>query len=456
MADFTKEIDRYLHRLFPICRSLTGEGNRESLRILQEIAPFEIFEFPSGTKVFDWTIPKEWEIRDAYIKGKRKERLIDFKDSNLHVMGYSHPVRGQMTLNELTPHLYYKEDLPCAIPYRTSYYKEDWGFCLSYEQYKSLVQDGGPFEVLIDSSFKDGSLTVGELLIEGKTQNEILISTYICHPSLANDNLSGMVLTAFLAKELLSRKNLNCSYRIIFVPETIGAIAYCAMNEKAIKEIDIGLVVTTVGGPGKFGYKQSFNEDHPINSLIEETFRESGHDFVTYPFDIHGSDERQYSSPGFRVNTATICKDKYYEYSFYHTSLDNLELVRAEYIQESLDVYLKLIDRIEVESDFSGAECEKLPEDSSFQKSYFLSRCSNCEVMLSKRGLYPEVGGGLLPGHTAQSQLDLILWLLFYCDGSWSIEQISRKIRVPVGELTQTALLLEEKGLLERLSLSCP
>ena len=235
MPDNAIEIDQFLQRLFPICRSITGEGNRETLRILQEIVPLQIKEYPSGTPVFDWIIPSEWKIRGAYIQNESKERLVDFQNSNVHVMSYSQPVRGQVTLEELKPHLYYLKDLPTAIPYRTSYYKDDWGFCLSYQQYQALEKDGGPFEVFIDSSFiDDGSLAIGEFLIQGKNKKEILISTYFCHPSLANDNLSGFLLTAFLVKELSARKNLDHSCRIIFFPETIGAISYCAMSEKAM------------------------------------------------------------------------------------------------------------------------------------------------------------------------------------------------------------------------------
>ena len=454
MTDYLDNIDNYLHKLFPICRSLTGMGNRETLQVLQEIAPLKILEYPSNTRVYDWVVPREWGIRDGYIKNSRGETIVDFRQNNLHVMGYSQPIRKQMVWEDLEPHLYCLQDLPEAIPYRTTYYKEDWGFCLTCPQYESLENDRGPFEVVIDSSFKNGSLTIGELLIKGEKPQEVLISTYICHPSLANDNLSGMVLTAFLAKELLSRKKLNRSYRIIFVPETIGAIAYCAMNEKAMRKIVAGLVVATVGGPGSLGYKQSFNKDHYINRLIEEVFIEEEHDFVTYPFDIHGSDERQYSSPGFRINTAAICKDKYYEYPGYHNSFDNLDFVKAEYIHQSLGIYLKLIDKIEKQDSLYDEKLKNTEYQSGSQKNYFLNRNPNCEVMLSRHGLYPDIGGDLLPGENNRSQLDMILWLLFFCDGSRAIEEISRYINVPLNELNMAASLLEEKGLLSRVS--CP
>ena len=452
MTDYLEKIDGFLHKLFPICRSITGEGNRETLRILREIVPLKILEYPSGTPVFDWLIPEEWEIRAGFIKNLRGELMVDFHQNNLHVMNYSRAVQGEKSFEELQPHLHYLQKLPDAIPYRTTYYNNDWGFCLTRQQYKYLAEDGGPFKIFIDTSFKKGSLTIGEILIEGKNAEEVLISTYICHPSMANDNLSGMILTAFLAKELLSRKKLNRSYRIIFVPETIGAITYCAMNEKVMKAIDLGLVVTTVGGPGKFGYKQSFNENHAINRLIEETLREAGYDFTTYPFDIHGSDERQYSSPGFRINTATICKDKYYEYSGYHNSLDNLDFVKAEHIQQSLQVYLKLIDKLEEQYNIFKTEidCEKNEPDR--REKYFISCYTNCEVMLSKHGLYPEVGGRVLPRKNNTSELDMILWLLFYCDGDRSISDISKKINISSEQLIRVAYILEEKGIMKRIN----
>ena len=452
MTDYLKIIKRYLEKLFPIHRCITGEGNRESLRILKELIPLNILEYPSGTSVYDWTIPEEWGVCDAFIKNSQGEKIVDLQQSNLHVVSYSKAIHQTMGLQELKPHLHFLQELPEAVPYRTSYYKEDWGFCLTYHQYQTLMKNGGPFEVFIDASRKTGSLTAGELLIKGKNEQEVLISTYICHPSLANDNLSGMVLTAFLAGELLSRKNLNRSYRIIFVPETIGAIAYCAMNEQSMQAIDMGLVLTTVGGPGRLGYKQSFNKNHRVNKLIEESFVELGHDFTTYPFDIHGSDERQYSSPGFRINTATVCKDKYYEYPGYHTSLDNLDLVTAESIYQSFKVYLKLIDKLELESILPKArqDTRQFSAEASGEREVYLNRYPNCEVMLSRHNLYPETGGGLLPEKNSHSDLDLILWMLYFCDGQGSIDELSREISAPLNELKRIARLLEGAGLLEK------
>ena len=283
MIDFATEIDTYLKRLFPINRSITGNGNRETLRILQEIVPIKIVEYPTGQQVYDWVIPREWNIRAAWIKNSSGEKIIDFQKSNLHVVNYSVPVHDHMKLAELNEHLHFREDLPSAIPYRTSYYNENWGFCLPYNDYKKYFNNKDTYEVFIDSELENGSLTIGELLVKGKSDKEYLISTYICHPSLANDNLSGFLMTAMLARQLLNI-DLTFSYRIIFVPETIGAISYCANNEEAMKRILAGFVVSSVGGPGRFGYRQSWQKDCFINTMVEDTFLENGiENFKIYP-----------------------------------------------------------------------------------------------------------------------------------------------------------------------------
>lgn len=432
MPDIHSEIDVLLKRLFPICRSITGDGNRETLRILREIIPLEIIEYPSGQEVFDWTIPDEWNIRDAWIKNAKGQKIIDFKSCNLHVMCYSEFINKTLSFSELKSHLFFNKELPDAVPYRTSYYKKDWAFCLSFSEFQKHFKVNESYEVFIDSEFKKGSLSVGELLLPGKSKKEFLISTYICHPSLANDNLSGVVLAAMLAKEL-SKKELNFSYRFVFCPETIGAVAYCFNNQEEMKAIDAGFVVTTVGGPGNFACKRSFNKEHYINAIVNKAFADcdiSG--FDSYPFDPHGSDERQYSSQGFRINTTSICKDKYYEYPYYHTSLDNLDFVSAEEISKTLDVYKNAIKHI-----------EKL--------AFYKSSKPNCEVMLSKHDMYPAGGGDWRPVFGGMTELDLILWLLFYCDGNMPLIKVAQILKVSEKELTVIALALENKGLLIKL-----
>jgi aminopeptidase-like protein len=429
-ATVAQEFDAYLRRLFPLCRSLTGPANRETLRILSEIAPIRVHEVPSGTRAYDWTVPDEWTIRGAWIAAPGGRRIVDFVHSNLHVVSYSEPIRRPMGFDELKQHLHRHPRLAEAIPYRTSYYRRDWGFCVTHEQYAALERLQGPFDVVIDSALKPGLLTYGECLIPGRSAQEVLLSCYICHPSMANDSLSGMLMTAFLARHLSALPNLHWSYRLVFVPETLGAIVYCSRNEAAMKRIDVGLVVTTTGGPGRFGYKQSYDAMHAVNRLIEQVFREAGEEFVTYPFDIHGSDERQYSSQGFRINCATLSKDRYYEYPQYHSSLDNLEFVTGAQLARSFKLHCRLLDKLEA-------------------RRIFRNRSPEGEVMLSRRGLYPAQGGSQEPARHAKSELDLVLWLLFLCDGRRALDDIALELEVRVDELEGPLARLVQQGLLE-------
>lgn len=424
-----KQIEHYLKKLYPLNRSITGDGNRQTLKILQEIIPLKIIEYKSRSQVYDWEIPDEWNVNEAWIKNSHGEKIIDFSNNNLHLVNYSIPFSGKINFSVLKNKLHYREDIPNAIPYRTSYYNPDWGFCISYNDYINKFSMDQEYEVFIDTTLKPGSLSVGELLIHGKSNKEILISTYICHPSMANDNLSGIILTIFLAKEL-QKKELNFSYRFIFVPETIGAISYCANNELLIKNIDIGLVITCVGGPGKFSYKKSFCSEHELNSIVEDVFNEREIDYITYPFDIHGSDERQFSSIGFRINTITISKDKYYEYPFYHTSLDNLDFVRPEYINESLNVYLNVVEKIDKNIIYKNLQ-------------------PNCESMLARHNLYPSTGGKFIPQQKL-SELDIILWILFLSDGKRSLYNISKEVETKIEIVYEIAAKLEKKRLLDR------
>jgi len=426
-----KETKDFLERLFPINRSITGNGNRQTLNILKEIIPIELLEFESSKQVFDWTIPEEWNVKNAWIKSPDGKKLIDIAECNIHLMSYSVPFSGKLSFEDLKKNLYFDEENPEEIPYRTSYYKRTWGFCISKKQYEKMSHMVGEFEVFIDSELNPkGSLTIGEFLVKGKSKEEVLVSTYLCHPSLANDNLSGVLLTALLAKEisLLSSK-LNKTYRFIWVPETIGAITYCAHNESLMKSIDVGLVVTTVGGDGQFGYKQTFNKNHYLNSLIEDVFNECSQEFVTYPFDINGSDERQYSSQGFRINTATITKDKYYEYSQYHKASDNLDFVRPENLLKSLDLYEKLLKKIDL-------------------NIIYRNNLPNCEVMLSKYNLYPGIGGAHKPNEN--TEFDIRRWLLFYCDGTKDLVDISKEIGYTIEQLSLEAEMLVKEGIMSK------
>jgi len=441
------EAGELLQRLFPLCRSLTGEGVRQTLQELRSVAAFDIDEIPSGTRCYDWEVPDEWSIREAYIATVSGERLIDFRRNNLHVVGYSTPVDAEMSFAELDPHLHTLPSLPNAIPYRTSYYRRDWGFCLTHEAYQRLDRSGR-YRVRIDSTLAPGALTYGEARLPGRSGREFLISTYCCHPSLANDNLSGVVLWTLLLRELQSRPTWH-GYRFVIVPETIGAIAYLHRNEAAMRGVEAGLVVTTVAGPGRFGFKQSFLGDHLIDRAVRRTYAEVGAEPLVYPFDINGSDERQYSSPYFRIPMATICKDKYYEYPYYHTSLDDLTFVRPENLIETLKLYLRTIGQLEADRTYR-------------------STVPHSEPMLGKRGLYPQTGGSIrqtavdresAPGEREYgasertiargNELDAMRWVMFWGDGKTSLLDIAERTGLPVGQLAEVAETLVQHGLLE-------
>jgi aminopeptidase-like protein len=403
------EISGYLHRLFPMARSITGAANRETLRMLSEISPIVSHEVPSGREVFDWTVPQEWSVREAWIADSEGHKIVSFDENALHLVGYSTSIDQTMSWEELQPHLHVHPDLPDVIPYRTSYYSSEWGFCLTHDQYAELQNLSGGLRVLIDTEHFSGSLTYGEVLIPGKSKREILISCYICHPYMANDGVSGMLLTAFLAKYISSLPSRNWSYRIIFVPETIGAITYLHENRANVGHVEAGLEITTIGGPGGFGFKKTWNSDHWLNDVIADAFHHRGIPYKEYPFDIHGADERQFSSQGFRINTGTICQDRYHEYPEYHTSADNLDLVTGAQIEAGLDMYIDVISAI-----------EKL--------DFFRNTRPHGEVMLSRHNLYPTLGGAIKPIAGEKSELSLILWLLFYLDGHTPLSKIAKTL----------------------------
>ena len=441
------EAEGLLEELFPICRSITGDGVRKTLARLAEVAEFDIKEIPSNTVCYDWVVPPEWNITAAYVKDSSGSKIIDFAENNLHLVSYSVPIRETMTYSKLEKHLHYLPEMPNAIPYRTSYYDRDWGFCLPYEQFQRLDKTAD-YEVVIDSSLTEGSMTYGEAFIQGQTNQEFLISTYCCHPSLANDNLTGPILWTLMLRELRTLQPLH-SYRFIIVPETIGAIAYLAQNEEAMKALAGAFIPTTVAGPDGFGYKQSFLGDHLIDRVVRRTYEELDLAYTEYPFDINGSDEAHYSSPYFRIPVGTICKSKYYEYDNYHTSLDNLDFVSAEFLVDSLKLYLLAIEKLEINSTFRSLN-------------------PYSEAMFGKRGLYPKLGGHIkqkavsknIPHSDRQykistdqsmygNELDAMRWLMFYGDGNTPILDISEHTKIPVRQLFETAKNLEAHGLLK-------
>lgn len=331
--------------LYPICRSITGDGVRETLEIIHRRIPLEIHEVPRGTPVFDWTVPKEWNIRDAYIKNSAGERVVDFRRSNLHVVSYSVPVNQRMRLAELREHLFSLPDRPDWIPYRTSYFKEMWAFCVSHRQLQSLQDE--EYEVCIDSSLKEGRLIYGEYLVPGATPNEVLISCHICHPSLGNDNLSGIAVSTLLAEVLAALPARQYSYRFLFIPGTIGSIAWLARNEDKVGRIRHGLVVTCVGDGGRFTYKKSRRGDAEIDRAVEIVLKHAGVPYLVEEFFPYGYDERQYCSPGFNLPVGCLMRSPHGSFPEYHTSADDLTFIRPEYLEESLIRFREVIEVLE-------------------------------------------------------------------------------------------------------------
>ena len=334
-AEIGQELYGFAVELYPICRSITGDGIRRTLALIQDRIPLQISEVPTGTEVFDWTVPKEWNIRDAYIKDACGRRVVDFQQCNLHVMNYSVPVHATMTFSELKPHLFTLPENPDWIPYRTSYYKENWGFCLSHNQ--MLALEDGTYEVCIDSSLEDGHLTYGEYYLPGRSTDEILISCHACHPSLANDNLSGLTVATSLA-QFLSGRDLRYSYRFLFIPGTIGAITWLARNRETAGRIRHGLVLTCIGDAGGFHYKKSRRGNAEIDRVAAYVLQHHSESSKILEFSPYGYDERQYCSPGFNLPVGCLMRSVWGSFPEYHTSADNLDFIRPIQLAESLRV----------------------------------------------------------------------------------------------------------------------
>ncbi len=419
-----EQMHKWAQDLFPICRSITGEGVRTTLNYLQSIIPeLTVNSIPSGTDVFDWTIPKEWNITDGYIIAPNGEKIIDFNQSNLHVMGYSMPIDKTMSLEELKSHLYDYPQLPEAIPYVTSYYSERWGFCLSTQQKNSLTD--GHYQVKINSSLTDGVLNYGEILIKGRSEQEIFISTYICHPSLANNELSGPIVTTALVNWIKANTNGYYSYRIVFVPETIGAIAYLALNKDKMKEnVVAGLVLTCIGDDRDYSYLSSRAENTLADKAAVHVLKYHVNSFKQYSFLQRGSDERQYCAPGVDLPVCSLMRTKYGEYPEYHTSFDDLTLVTPQGLQGGYDIVTKWLQVIE--------------NNNYYKVTVF------CEPQLGKRGLYPTVS-------SVNSDYDealLLTHLIAYCDGQHSLLDIAEKINISAVVLHDYANKLVNESLL--------
>jgi aminopeptidase-like protein len=416
-----ERLHRFATELYPICRSITGDGIRRTLAMIGDRIPLKVFEVPTGAAVFDWTVPKEWNIRDAYIKGSDGKRVVDFAKCNLHVLNYSTPIRRTMPLGELKQHLHTIPQNPDWIPYRTSYYKEDWGFCLSHNQ--MLALSGGDYEVCIDSSLEDGHLTYGECYLPGRSRDEVLISCHACHPSLANDNLSGLTVATFLA-ELLSARDRRYSYRFLFIPGTIGAITWLSRNRETAGRIHHGLVLTGIGDKGRFHYKKSRQGNAEIDRAAAHVLAQLSPSPEILEFSPYGYDERQYCSPGFNLAVGCLMRSVWGSYPEYHTSADNLEFIGPLELAGSLGVCGAIVDVLE------------------HNRSYVnLNPC--CEPQLGRRNLYRSTGGGEIG-----AEISARLWVLNFSDGEHSLLDIAERSGLPFASISDAADLLLQNQLL--------
>jgi len=424
--DVAQEMYQLISDLYPICRSITGDGVRETLNIIKGHIPLEVHEVPTGSEVFDWTVPKEWNIKDAYVKNSNGERIIDFGESNLHVVNYSIPIQTKVSLAELKEHLFTLPDHPDWIPYRTSYYKENWGFCLSYKQFLELKDE--KYEVCIEASLEEGHLTYGEYYLKGKSSDEVLISCHICHPSLCNDNLSGAALATFLAKHL-SPLSLRYSYRFLFIPGTIGSITWLCLNESQVSKIKHGLVVACGGDSGHSTYKKSRRGNAEIDKAVTHILKHSGQDYEILDFSPYGYDERQFCSPGFNLPVGSLTRTPHGRFPEYHTSADNLDLVRPEYLADSFSKYLAVLNVLE-------------------NNRKYLNQNPKCEPQLGKRGLYGAIGGQT-DGRVSQLAM---LWVLNLSDGQHTLLDIADRSGLEFDLIKSIADVLLEHDLLQE----CP
>jgi aminopeptidase-like protein len=410
--------------LYPICRSLTGNGVRETLRHIARHIPLDVHEVPTGTAIFDWVVPQEWNIRDAYIKNSRGERVVDFHASNLHVMGYSVPVHAKMRLAELKPKLFSLPQQPELIPFRTAYFRRDWAFSLTHRQLESLVDD--EYDVCIDSTLSDGHLTYGEYFVPGETEDEVLISTHVCHPSLANDNLSGIAVAAAMA-QILTRSSPRYSYRFLFIPAQVGSIAWLARNESNVKRIKHGLVLVAMGDEGQSTYKKSRQGNAEIDRAVVNVLQQSGEPYGVMDFWPHGNDERQFSSPGFKLPVGALMRTPCGKFAEYHTSADNLDFIKPEALENSLRKCLQIVSVLEGNRRYMNLNPKGEPQ-------------------LGRRGLYRTIGDASGGGKVKEMP---ILWVLNLSDGEHSLLDIAERSGMSFEDIRSAADALIACGLLE-------
>jgi aminopeptidase-like protein len=426
-----EQMHSLMRDLFPITRSIAGPGFRQTLdRLAVQTGPMERHRFPTGERVHDWTVPQEWELREAWIRDPQGRVVLTSAETNLHVVSHSRPVRAVMPLEELQKHLHSLPDQPEAIPYRTTYYAEGWGFCLS-ERVRSQLEPGD-YEVVIDADLRDGRVEVGEVVIEGRSSEEVLFSTYCCHPSMANNELSGPAVLAFLARRLRERGVVpRLTYRFVFAPETIGTIAYLSKaGRRLLERLMAGYVITCVGTPFPFNYKHSRREGTLADRVAEHVLAHSGYAWYGSSFYPGRSDERQYCSPGYNLPVGSLARVDWASWSEYHTSLDDLEHVRAAALEESLSVLERIVDVLEGNERLAATVLYGEPQ-------------------LGRRGLYPRVGGGW-QAERNRRQLENQMFLLNFCDGATDLLTAAERWGRPVWELREAAGNLIEHDLLRR------
>ena len=414
---------RLVEDLFPLHRAVTGPGVRATLaRVAQEI-PIEVHEVPTGTPVLDWTVPDEWSVREAWIEGPDGRRFADISHSNLHLMSYSRPVRGRFSRAELDAHLHSIPDRPHAVPFKAALFGSSWAFCIAHEDRMALVE--GDYEVCVDSTLAPGSLTYGELVLPGQTTDEVLLSTHICHPSLANDNLSGIAVLTELARRLANRSRLF-TYRVLFIPGTFGSITWLATHRDAVARVRHGLVLTGLGDPSALHYKRSRRGATEIDRAAEIVFRDRGVGDRCIPFSPYGYDERQFCSPGFNLAVGRLSRSLHGEFPQYHTSDDNLSFIQEGQLFDSVDAVEAIFDVLETNRTMVNLAPEGEPQ-------------------LGRRGLFTTLGGGI----DSKSLEIVLLWVLSDSDGSKDLIDIAEHCGFPYTHVVRAANALESAGLLE-------
>lgn len=413
-----------VRELYPICRSLTGDGVRQTLAAVQGWVPLTVREVPTGTRVFDWTVPKEWNIRDAYIADLDGRRIIDFRRCNLHVLNYSVPIKARIRREELLDHIFSLPEQPQLIPYRTSYYTENWGFCITEDQKRSLTAD--EYDVCIDSSLEHGSLTYGECVLPGNSEEEILFYTHVCHPSLCNDNLSGIAVAAALGRWLAGRSDRRYTYRLIFGPGTIGSITWLSENQDRLRRIRHGLVLGLLGDSAGHTYKRTRSGTERIDQVVEYVLENRGKPYRIVDFSPYGYDERQFGSPGIRLPVGRLTRSENGGYPEYHTSGDDLDLVTEGQLGDSLAALEEIVEVLE--ADF-----------------HYVNTAPYGEPQLGRRGLYRPTGGTAI-----EDRESAMLWLLNQSDGDHSVLDIALRSNIRVESLAAVAAELERAGLLRK------